>query len=352
MTIRHEIARTSSGRGILTSAAGVGRCGASLLLVPATPSTDTRVVVAVLGPTATGKSELAVQLAQRLEQSGIAGPVEVINADSMQLYAGMDIGTAKMPLAQRRGVAHHLLDVWPIAKSAAVAQYQSMARAAIDDIHRRGGLPMLVGGSGLYLRATLDRLDFPGESTAIRARLNAELATEGPATLHARLERLDPPAARSILASNARRIVRALEVIEMTGGPFLATMPAFESIYNTVQLGLDRSDLDERVDRRVVAMMGHGFVDEVVRLCAQGLRTSPTAGKALGYAQILSVVDDEGNVNGDLAEAVAITQRATRRFVRRQRSWFRRDPRVRWLDAASEHVLDEAMATLAPTLER
>lgn len=289
----------------------------------------------MVGPTATGKSELAVELALRLVPV-TDGPVEIVNADSMQLYQGLDIGTAKMSTAEQRGVVHHLFDVWPLAKSAAVAEYQSQARAAIDDVHARSGLPILVGGSGLYVRAAIDRLDFPGESPQIRGRLAAELADAGPQSLHRRLAAVDADAAAAILPNNGRRIVRALEVIEITGGPFRARMPAFDSVYDTVQIGLDRGDLDGRVDLRVVQMMRRGLVDEVVALCRLGLRVSPTAGKALGYAQILAVVDDAGTVHGDLSEAVAATQRATRRFVRRQRSWFRRDPRITWLDAADD----------------
>jgi len=291
-------------------------------------------VVAVVGPTATGKSDLAVALAQELD-------AEIVNADSMQLYAGMDIGTAKLPVAERQGVPHHLLDIWPIGKSAAVAEYQQLARAAIAEIRGRGRLPILVGGSGLYLRGALDRLEFPGESPEIRARLYAELDDVGAGALHARLATLDPAAAVSILPTNGRRIVRALEVIELTGRPFVATMPGFESVYDCVQLGIDRTDrddLDERVEARVYRMMAAGFLDEVRALLPAGLRASPTAGKALGYAQLLGCLDDAGAVVGDLDEAVEVTVRATRRFVRRQRSWFRRDPRIRWFDAASPDV--------------
>ncbi|WP_375491662.1 tRNA (adenosine(37)-N6)-dimethylallyltransferase MiaA [uncultured Jatrophihabitans sp.] len=299
-----------------------------------------RLVVAVVGPTATGKSDLAVELTQHLDG-------EVVNADSMQLYAGMDIGTAKLTVDERRGVAHHLLDVWPIAKSAAVAQYQQLARAAIDDVHARGRTPVLVGGSGLYLRAALDRIEFPGESAEVRARLYADLDAQGPHALHARLSRSDPVAAAAILPSNGRRIVRALEVGELTGRPFLARMPAFESVYpRCVQLGLDRPDLADRVEQRVHAMMAQGLLDEVRALLPRGLRASPTAGKALGYAQLLACLADDGAVVGDLEDAVQQTVRGTRRFVKRQRTWFRRDPRVRWLDAAQPGLLERAVTTL------
>ena len=295
---------------------------------------DGRLVV-VVGPTATGKSDLAVELALR-----IGG--EVVNADSMQLYRGMDIGTAKLSPAERHGVAHHLLDVWPITKSAAVAEYQTLARDTFAEIWARGHTPVLVGGSGLYVRGAIDRLEFPGESRAIRARLEQELAVVGPAVLHERLTALDPLAGTAILPTNGRRIVRALEVIELTGGPFTATMPAFDSLYDTVQIGLDREDLDERVRQRVHHMMAAGFLDEVRNLLPLGLRDSPTAGKALGYAQLLDVLDEHGRLAGDLDEAVAITVRATRRFARRQRAWFRRDPRVVWLDPADPGLADSA----------
>jgi tRNA dimethylallyltransferase len=296
-------------------------------------------VVAVVGPTATGKSDLAVALAQRLDG-------EIINADSMQLYAGMDIGTAKLAPHERGGIPHHLLDIWPLSRSAAVAEYQRLAREAITAVHAAGRVPILVGGSGLYLRGALDHLDFPGESAELRARLSAELEAEGPAALHARLADRDPAAAAVILPSNGRRIVRALEVIELTGAPFLARMPGFESVYDTVQIGLDRADLDERVALRVHRMMATGLLEEVRGLLPAGLRRSPTAGKALGYAQLLAVLEDDGTLIGDLNEAVEVTIRATRRFARRQRSWFRRDPRVHWLDAATPDLLTAALRTL------
>jgi tRNA dimethylallyltransferase len=300
-------------------------------------------VIAVVGPTASGKSELAIAIAQHLG-------AEIINADSMQLYVGMDIGTAKVPPEERGGIVHHLLDVWPIAKSAAVAEYQALARATIAAVHSRGRLPVLVGGSGLYLRGALDHLEFPGESPQIRARLYGELAAAGPGHLHTRLAALDAAAAAAILPTNGRRIVRALEVIELTGRPFTATMPGFDSIYDCTQIGLDREDLDERVAQRVERMMTAGFLDEIRGLLPAGLRASPTAGKALGYAQLLECVDDAGQVCHDPAQAVEATIRATRRFVRRQRSWFRRDPRVHWLDAAAPDSTDAALALLPNTL--
>jgi tRNA dimethylallyltransferase len=294
-------------------------------------------VLAVVGPTATGKSDLAVALAQRLGG-------EIVNADSMQLYEGMDIGTAKLPVAERQGVPHHLLDVWPLAKSAAVAEYQTRAREAIVEIHGRGRVPILVGGSGLYLRGALDDLDFPGENAAIRAGLYAALEEIGPEALHARLAEVDPVAAVAILPTNGRRIARALEVIELTGQPFLARMPGFDSIFDTVQLGLDRPDLDDRVELRVQRMIESGLLEEIRALLPHGLRESPTAGKALGYQQLLAVLDGDGAVVGDLDDAIAQTVRGTLRFVRRQRRWFRRDPRIHWLDGTAPDLLEAALS--------
>ena len=304
----------------------------------------TGAVVAVIGPTATGKTALAVELARELGG-------EIVNADSMQLYVGMDIGTAKPDLAERSGIPHHLLDIWPVTQLATVAKYQELARAAIDEIMGRGRIPIVVGGSGLYLRASLDRLDFPGQSPAIREALYAELDESGPAALHRRLAALDPVSAARILPSNGRRIARALEVIELTGEPYSASLPDYQSLYRTVYLGLDRLDLDERVHQRVERMMAAGLLDEVRALLPDGLRGSPTAGKALGYAQLLGCLDDAGDVVGDLDLAVSETVRTTRRFVRRQRSWFRRDPRIVWLDGAASDLLALSRAAIAPTLD-
>jgi tRNA dimethylallyltransferase len=275
---------------------------------------------------------------------------EVINADSMQLYEGMDIGTAKLTPAERSGVRHHLLDIWPISKSAAVAEYQLRAYDVIADIHARQLIPIMVGGSGLYVRGVLDDLAFPGESGEIRARLTSDLEEFGPAALHGRLHEIDPTAASSILATNGRRIVRALEVIELTGRPFIATMPAFAARADRIQIGLDRDDLDDRVERRVEAMMSAGLLEEIRGLLPKGLRSSPTAGKALGYGQLLRCLDDDGAVTGDIPDAIAATTRATRRFVRRQRSWFRRDPRIHWLDGAAPDLIEQALSVLPPTL--
>ncbi|NEE03067.1 tRNA (adenosine(37)-N6)-dimethylallyltransferase MiaA [Phytoactinopolyspora halotolerans] len=280
-------------------------------------------IVAVVGPTAAGKSDLAIELALRLGG-------EVVNADSMQIYRGMDIGTAKVPPAERRGVIHHLLDVLDVTETATVAEFQRMARSAIDDCRGRGVVPVVVGGSALYVRAILDRFEFPGTDPDIRARLEAELAEVGAARMHQRLTERDPDAAASILPSNGRRIVRALEVIELTGREFSATLPPREYAYDgVVQAGLDvpRPVLDDRIERRVYAMWDAGLVDEVRRLEAAGLRDGRTACRALGYAQVLSFLAGECTED----EAREETVRATRRFARRQDSWFRKDERIEWI---------------------
>ncbi|MFB9833279.1 tRNA (adenosine(37)-N6)-dimethylallyltransferase MiaA [Actinoallomurus acaciae] len=291
-------------------------------------------MVAVVGPTAAGKSDLAVELALRLGG-------EIVNADSMQLYRGMDIGTAKLTVEERRGVPHHLLDVWDVTETASVADYQRLARRAIVEIHERGRVPLLVGGSGLYIRAVIDDLDFPGTDPELRARLEASLADVGPAVMHARLAERDPAAAASILPGNGRRIVRALEVIEMTGRPFSASMPSYEEAKEyAAQLGLavPRPELDERIAVRVERMWSAGFVEEVRRLEPYGLRDGLTASRALGYAQVLRFLAGEWSEERAREETV----RATRRFARRQESWFRRDPRVRWIgyDGPVERALD------------
>jgi tRNA dimethylallyltransferase len=293
--------------------------------------------VAVVGPTATGKTALAVALAQRLGG-------EVVNADSMQLYRGMDIGTAKPAPEERGGVPHHLLDLWHVRQPASVAEYRERARAEIDRLRAAGVVPLLVGGSGLYVRGVLDELDFPGTDPALRARLEAELAAVGPVELHGRLAGLDPAAAAAVLPSNGRRIVRALEVIELTGGPFRAQLPDPRPHYPAVVVGLDRepAELDERIAVRVDRMWAAGFVDEVAALAADGLREGPTASRALGYAQVLASFD--GALTPE--EARERTVVTTRRFVRRQRSWFRRDAGLTWFDAGRGDLLDAVSSVI------
>ncbi len=296
-------------------------------------------VVAVVGPTATGKSDLAVEIA-------LAVGGEVVNADSMQLYQGMDIGTAKLSADERLGIPHHLLDVLDVTERASVAAYQGAARATIAQCQERGVVPVLVGGSGLYVRAVLDDLDFPGTDATSRARLEAELADHGPAVLHERLGRLDPASAAMILATNGRRIVRALEVIEVTGAPFTARLPAHERarFLDATVIGLDveRPALHERIARRVDAMWANGFVDEVRALEQRGLRDGVTASRALGYRQVLELLDG----TRDEDDARSATVRATRQFARRQATWFRADPRVTWLPYGAGDLTSRALATI------
>ncbi|MEU8629288.1 tRNA (adenosine(37)-N6)-dimethylallyltransferase MiaA [Streptomyces sp. NPDC048669] len=285
-------------------------------------------VIAVVGPTAAGKSDLGVFLAQQLGG-------EVVNADSMQLYRGMDIGTAKLTLEERASVPHLLLDIWDVTEAASVAEYQRLARTEIDRLLAEGRTPVLVGGSGLYVKGAIDALEFPGTDPGVRAALEAELAERGSGALHDRLAAADPEAGRAILPSNGRRIVRALEVIEITGKPFTANLPGNDAVYDTVQIGVDvaRPELDGRIAQRVDRMWDAGLVDEVRALEARGLRDGRTASRALGYQQVLAAL--AGDCTED--EARGETVRATKRFARRQDSWFRRDPRVHWLNGAAAH---------------
>lgn len=299
-------------------------------------------VIAVVGPTAAGKSDLGVALARHLDG-------EVVNADSMQLYRGMDIGTAKLTEDERQGVPHRLLDIWDVTQTASVAEYQRLARAEMDRLLEEGRTPVLVGGSGLYIRGAIDALEFPGTDPAVRARLEAELEERGSGALHARLAAADPEAARAILPSNGRRVVRALEVIEITGRPFTANLPGHEAVYDTLQIGVDveRPELDERIALRVDRMWDAGLVEEVRLLEAAGLRSGRTASRALGYQQVLAALAEQCTEE----EARAETVRATKRFARRQDSWFRRDPRVHWLSGAADRR-GELLASALALVER
>lgn len=293
--------------------------------------------IAVVGSTAVGKSALAVRIARELGG-------EVVNADSMQLYAGMDIGTAKVTTREQQGIAHHLLDVWPVTRAASVAQYQSMAREVIAAIHMRGRVAVLVGGSGLYVRATLDDIEFPGTDPELRTQLEAELEAVGSRTLHDRLATKDPAAAAAIPPENGRRIVRALEVVELRGS-FSATLPGYRYVIPAEQIGLrpPRPVLDERIEARVHRMFADGLVGEVEGLLAVGLREGVTASRALGYAQVIEALD------GSLTEQQALdrTVVATRRFARRQESWFGRDSRITWLESERpDEAATHAMALL------
>jgi len=292
-------------------------------------------IVAIVGATATGKSDLALDLAERLGG-------EIVNTDAMQVYRGMDVGTAKLPVGERRGIAHHLIDIADVRQVASVAEFQHLAREVIDDCRTRGVVPILAGGSALYTRAILDEFEFPGTDPAIRERLERELEEVGSAALHAHLAQLDPQAAQGILVSNGRRIVRALEVIELQG-TFTSSLP--QHVYRdpaTIQIGLDieRPTLDDRIAQRVDRMWNGGLVEEVKGLIPEGLRESRTASRAIGYQQALAFID------GDIDEAAARDQiaDATRRFARRQDSWFRKDPRVRWLPYDAETLVEDALA--------
>ena len=286
-------------------------------------------LLVVNGPTASGKTDLAVALAQGL--AGLGRPAEIVNADSMLVYRGMDIGTAKPDLSERGGIVHYLIDILDVRETATVAQFQQLARAAIDDCRDRGVIPVLVGGSALYVRAIVDDFEFPGTDPQVRARWVAELERLGPESLHEVLAARAPDVAAGILPGNGRRIVRALEVIDLTGS-YSATLPRWEYLLPGVLqwgLSIDRAELDERIAARVDRMWAAGFVDEVRRLERQGLREGLTASRALGYHQTLAFLD--GRISE--AEAKEQTITGTRRFARKQLGWFRRDPRITWLPA-------------------
>ncbi|MDD9205775.1 tRNA (adenosine(37)-N6)-dimethylallyltransferase MiaA [Georgenia sp. 10Sc9-8] len=299
-----------------------------------------RQVLTVVGPTATGKSDLALDLAEAL---GGPDAVEVVNADAMQLYRGMDVGTAKVPPEERRGVAHHQLDVLDVTEEASVAAYQRHARQDLSAISGRGRVPLLVGGSGLYVRAALDHLDFPGTDPAVRARLEDRAQAVGPEALHETLTGLDPEAAARILPSNTRRVVRALEVIELTGRPFSAGLPEHTYAVPAVQLAVavPRPELDDRIAARTAGMLRAGLLAETEALLAAGLAEGRTAARAVGYAQAVAVLHGRMTV----AEASTAITVATRQLARRQERWFRRDPRVTWLEPGPA-LVDRALAAI------
>lgn len=296
--------------------------------------------LAIIGPTGTGKSQLALDVAERL--SGERG-AEVVNADAMQLYRGMDIGTAKLPVDERRGVPHHQLDVLHVTQTATVARYQRAAATDVEAIAARGAVPIIVGGSMLYVQSLLDDWSFPATDPAVRARWEQRLAESGVGELHAELARRDPAAAAAILPTDSRRTVRALEVVELTGQPFAASAPRIGTPrWDTAIIGLDCDTriLDERLAQRTDTMFARGLVDEVRALVAEGLREGVTAARALGYAQVLAALDAAGP--DALRDARELTYIGTRRYVRRQRSWFRRDHRVHWLDVGTATESDRA----------
>lgn len=306
--------------------------------MPTSTPAPTIPIVAIVGPTASGKTSLSLDLAEQ-----VGG--EIVNTDAMQVYRGMDIGTAKLPPAERRGIPHHLLDTLDVREPATVAQFQGWARAAIADIRARGATPVLVGGSALYTRAILDRFDFPGTDEDVRARYEAELDSVGPEVLHARLRELDPAAAERIEPENGRRIVRALEVIELTGEPFSARLPVQEyDDPGTVQIGveIERDVLEERIRERVRLMFEAGLLDEAERLLDAGLAEGRTASRAIGYPQAIAVLAGEMS----LEEAQERTVIATRRFARRQMAWWRNDPRISWVRYDDPDRVAKALAVV------
>ncbi|WP_370180353.1 tRNA (adenosine(37)-N6)-dimethylallyltransferase MiaA [Rhodococcus wratislaviensis] len=299
------------------------------------------VPIAVVGPTATGKSDLALDLAERLGG-------EIVNIDAMQLYRGMDIGTAKLAPADRRGIPHHQLDVLDVTETATVANYQQAAVRDVEAITARGAVPVIVGGSMMYVQSLLDEWSFPATDASVRARWEAVLAEKGVAAVHAELGRVDPDAAASILPTDGRRLVRALEVVEITGKPFAASAPRIgEPRWGTRIVGVDRdtAELDDRIRLRTRLMFERGLVDEVRGLIDVGLREGVTAPRAIGYAQVLAWLDGEY----DLDEAQERTFIGTRRYVRRQRSWFRRDTRIHWVDGSDPDLADTTIRTLGET---
>ncbi|MBA8960622.1 tRNA (adenosine(37)-N6)-dimethylallyltransferase MiaA [Rhodococcus opacus] len=299
------------------------------------------VPIAVVGPTATGKSDLALDLAERLGG-------EIVNIDAMQLYRGMDIGTAKLAPAERRGIPHHQLDVLDVTETATVANYQQAAVRDVEAIAARGAVPVIVGGSMMYVQSLLDEWSFPATDASVRARWEAVLAEKGVAAVHAELGRVDPDAAASILPTDGRRLVRALEVVEITGKPFAASAPRIgEPRWGTHIVGVDRdtAELDDRIRLRTRLMFERGLVDEVNGLIELGLRDGVTAPRAIGYAQVLAWLDGEY----DLDEAQERTFIGTRRYVRRQRSWFRRDTRIHWVDGSDPDLADTTIRTLGET---
>jgi len=295
-------------------------------------------LIVICGATATGKSDLAVTLAHEID-------AEIINADSMQLYKGMDIGTAKITMEERKGVTHHLMDLLDVTQDANVAWYQENARAAISEIHGRGKNVIIVGGTGLYIKAILDELNFPDTDPVVRATLELEFATQGIGPLFERLEKLDPAAALAIDKANSRRVIRALEVIKITGKPFTANLPREESSRypHAQQFGLvmDRDLLSERISNRVDRMWEQGLVAEVEKLMVAGITKGVTAQRALGYAQVIAQI--EGKVTEE--EAKEETKRATRQYARRQETWFSRDERITWI-SPSQNALQRILESI------
>jgi tRNA dimethylallyltransferase len=305
-------------------------------------------LLCIVGPTGSGKSDLAINIALELTKSGIKA--EIVNADSMQFYRGMDIGTAKVPISERYGIQHHMLDWLDIAEENTAARYQIEARKVISDLIAKGTLPIVVGGSMLYIAALINTFEFPGRDEALRAQLEQDLIDLGPALMHKRLELLDETAASRIEPQNGRRIVRALEIVMITGEPFAASLPdQFESFLPVLEIGLNsaREHLVERLAERVRGMWALGLVDEVRALEVKGIRDSKTASQAIGYSQALASIDGRLTEEEAIAETILLTQR----YARRQMSWFRRDPRINWFDYQSENLLDEVMTLVNSSLQ-
>lgn len=305
-------------------------------------------LIAVVGPTGTGKSDLAIFLAQKLIESG--AKAEIINCDAMQFYRGMDIGTAKLPESERGGIAHHLIDHLEIIDESTAADYQALARPLISDMQSRGVVPIMVGGSMLYIAAVLNDFEFPGTDPALRAQLEAELESVGALEMHKRLAELDPIAASRIIPQNGRRSVRAIEIITMTGKPFAAALPEVPVEWQpSLQIGLNgpREDLVKRLEVRVERMWRQGLVAEVETLIARGLREAKTAKRAIGYAQALAQLDGEMTEEAAIADTVRLTQK----YARRQMSWFRRDQRIQWLEYQSADKEQTALALVQAAIK-
>ena len=305
-------------------------------------------LLCIVGPTGSGKSGLAINVAFELAKSGIKA--EIVNADSMQFYRGMDIGTAKVPVAERSGIQHHMLDWLDIAEENTAARYQVEARKVISDLIEQGIIPIVVGGSMLYIAALINTFEFPGRDEALRAQLEQDLIDLGPAAMHKRLELLDETAASRIEPQNGRRIVRALEIVMITGEPFAASLPdQFESFLPVLEIGLNsaREHLVERLAQRVRDMWSSGLVDEVTGLVDKGIRDSKTASQAIGYSQALASIDGRLTEEEAIAETILLTQR----YARRQMSWFRRDPRIHWFDYQSEDLVKEVMELVTSSLQ-
>ena len=305
-------------------------------------------LLCIVGPTGSGKSGLAINVALELAKSGIKA--EIVNADSMQFYRGMDIGTAKVPVAERAGIEHHMLDWLDISEENTAARYQVEARKVISDLMEQGILPIVVGGSMLYIAALINTFEFPARDEALRAQLEQDLIDLGPAAMHKRLELLDETAASRIEPQNGRRIVRALEIVMITGEPFAASLPdQFESFLPVLEIGLNsaREHLVERLAQRVRDMWSLGLVDEVKGLVDKGIRDSKTASQAIGYSQALASIDGRLTEEEAIAETILLTQR----YARRQMSWFRRDPRIHWFDYQSEDLVKEVMQLVTSSLQ-